>query len=64
MIRWEYLVQERSGRDPMLDRTLAYYGQDGWELVALLPIDSSDVNNCLMRIIFKRPGSVPKESGE
>lgn len=55
MTRWEYMVHERAGSDSMLDRTLTYHGADGWELVTVLPVDSSNTNQCLVRLIFKRP---------
>ena len=61
MKRWEYLVQERAGNDPMLDKTLTYYGADGWELVTVLPYDGSNLNRSAVRLIFKRAAS-PKRS--
>lgn len=58
MTTWEYLVQERPGWDALLDRTLTYYGAAGWELVSMLPLDSSNLNSCTVRLIFKRPAPV------
>lgn len=55
MTRWQYLVLERAGWDTALDRTLTYHGADGWELVTMLPLDASNLNACVVRLIFKRP---------
>lgn len=57
------MVQEHAGSDCTLDRTLTYCGEDGWELVTVLPIDSTNTNQCMMRLIFKRPAPEKRSEG-
>lgn len=65
---WEYKVEDRPGWDAMLDRTLTFYGADGWELVTAVPYNASNLGGCVVRLIFKRPkdrsdSAIPKDGG-